>query len=326
MQGTRGEGQRGERVEEVLETPTPVRDWFLRPPYPGAILAVVLLLLLVAGSIMLGRSHGTPPDPPEVAFSPSVVTPQQTGEQPSVEVQPAPEDAPVVSIRPIPGAEAKGNTPANAPQGNVPLNQPGIISPHAPTAPATRPAQPGLLPGAPEITPGPTETPAEPTPADTPKAETPPVEIPAPEPARPEPVRPEPARPEPSREEEPRPRPRRRAAPPVQVTRPTGRMTVFFDADSSTFDRHDERMPLRVQVYVDGRKRLESSDPEKREFDLGDLPEGEHEVVVVPFVGRNQPEPRRFRVDIGAEADNRFKAVLRREDGFSKISKFRARD
>lgn len=323
MQGTRGEGQWKEPAEEVLETPTPVRDWFLRPPYPGSLLALVLILLLVAGSVVLGRSHGTPPEPPEVAFSPALVTPQeQPAEAASPEPQAAAEDEPVVTIRPVPGKEPKANAPGTELQSSVQPGQASNAPLTGPAFPEVRPVQPSEVPGAPEIGPGPSEAPVESTPADTPRTETPPVELPKPEPA---PARVEPVRPEPSREEAPRPRFRRRPAP-VRVARPTGRMTLFIDADSSTFDRHDERLPLRVQVYVDGQKRLESDDPEKREFDLGDLPEGEHEVVVVPFVGRNQPEPRRMRVEIGASAENRFKAVLHKEDGVARVSKFRPRD
>lgn len=321
MQGTRGEGQWKEPAEEVLETPTPVRDWFLRPPYPGSLLALALILLLVAGSVVLGRSHGTPPEPPEVAFSPALVAPQeQPAEAASPEPQAATEEAPVVTIRPVPGKEPKANVPGPELQPSALPGQVGNAPLTVPAFPEVRPTQPGELPGTPELVPGPAETPAEPTPADTPRAETPPVEIPKPEPA---PARVEPARPEPPRVEAPRPR-RRRA--PIRIARPTGRMTLFIDADSSTFDRHDERLPLRVQVFVDGQKRLESDDPEKREFDLGDLPEGEHEVVVVPFVGRNQPEPRRMRVAIGASAENRFKAVLHKGDGVARISKFHPRD
>lgn len=323
MQGTRGDQRINEPAEEVLETPTPIRDWFLRPPYPGTLLTLVLVLLLVFGGVMLKHAPSTPPEPPEVAFSPAVVPSQQTQEHQLPE-QKAAEEAPVVTIRPVPGKVAKPAIPQPDAKSQPSLDQAGNMPLDGLSLPSTRPALPGALPGSPDVPINPSEVPTEPTPAETPRAETPPLEVP--EPARPEPVRPEPVRPEPPREEAPRPRPRRRVAPPVRVTRPMGRMTVFFDADSSTFDRHDERLPLRVQVYVDGQKRLESSDPEKREFDLGDLPEGQHEVVVVPYVGRNQPEPRRFRVDIGSEADNRFKAVLRREDGFSRISKFRPRD
>lgn len=315
MQGTRGEQRNGEPADEVLMSPTPIRDWFLRPPFPGTLLVVVLFGLLFVGAMLIGRSRNTPPDPPQVAFSP-VLAPPQRQEEP-----PVTEEAPVVTIRPLPGKAPKPpvikpeltTPPVPGQIGNAPLAEPA--------APATQPVLPGGLSGAPDAAPAPGDVPVEPTPAEAPRAETPPLEIP-----RPEPARPEPARPEPPREEPVRPRPRIARTPPVRIVRPTGRLTVFFDADSSTFDRHDERLPLRVQVFVDGQKRLESDDPEKHEFDLGDLPEGRHEVVVVPFVGRNQPEPRRVRVDIDAETDNRFKAVLRREDGMARVSKFRPRD
>lgn len=317
MQGTRGEQRNSEPADEVLTSPTPIRDWFLRPPYPGTLLVVVLFGLLFLGAMMMGRSQNAPPDPPQVAFSPAIVRPERQDAPPVVE------EAPVVTIRPIPGKEPK--PPVAKPEVKT-LPEPGTLG-NAPTSlptdPMSQPVLPGRLPGVPDVLPSPGDVPVEPAPAEQPRTTLPPAEIPQPEPARPEPVQPEPPRAEAPR---PRPRPRIPRTPPVRIARPTGRMTVYFDADSSTFDRHDERMPLRVQVYVDGQKRLESDDPEKREFDLGDLPEGRHEVVVVPFVGRNQPEPRRFRVDIDAETDNRFKAVLRREEGTSRVSKFRPRD
>jgi hypothetical protein len=106
----------------------------------------------------------------------------------------------------------------------------------------------------------------------------------------------------------------------------TGRLAIFFDADSTTFNRDDERLPLRVQVYVDGEMRVDNADPEKREFDLGGLREGRHEVVVVPYVGGATPKPRRFRVEIDPDRTNRFKAVLRREEGVATVSKFRPND
>jgi len=312
MQGTRGDQRSGEPADEVLVTPTPIRDWFLRAPYPGALLVVVLMGLLFFGAMMIGRSQNTPPEPPQVAFSPAVVSPERQ-ETPQVA-----EEAPVVMIRPVPGKEPKlpvvKPDVKTEPLPGQPVNAPLTL----PTEPVTQPLPPGGLFGTPDVVPSPGELPVEPTPAETPRATTPPVEIPQPEPVRPDPPREEPVR--------PRPRPRIAPAPPVRIARPTGRLTVFFDADSTTFDRNDERLPLRVQVYVDGQKRLESNDPEKREFDLGDLPEGRHEVVVVPYVGRTQPEPRRFRVDIDPETDNRFKAVLRREEGTSRVSKFRPRD
>lgn len=307
MQGTRGDQRSGDPGDEVLVTPTPIRDWFLRPPYPGTLLSTMLIGLLFSGSLLIGRSQRTPPEPPQVALAPVIVPAEPTTKPAEVE------EAPVVTVRPIPD-KAPQPTAAAPEVATPPLSAPRATAPM--TTPAAPPAPfgvPGDLRATPDPAVAPTEIPLEPAPQEAPRVQVPPIELPRPEPARPEFVP----------EETPRPRPQ---VAPARPARPTGRLTVFFDADSTTFDRRDERLPLRVQVFVDGEKRLESDDPEKREFDLGDLPEGRHDVVVVPFVGRNQPEPRRMRVDIDAQTDNRFKAVLRREDGVSRVSKFRSRD
>jgi hypothetical protein len=85
-------------------------------------------------------------------------------------------------------------------------------------------------------------------------------------------------------------------------------------------------MPLRVEVYVDGQKRLTSDDPEKRTFNLGRIPEGEHDVEIVPYVGDLPSEARKERIRVFAGERNEYKAVLRRSDGTSRIGKFRGRD
>jgi hypothetical protein len=103
-------------------------------------------------------------------------------------------------------------------------------------------------------------------------------------------------------------------------------VSIFFDADSSTFDHHGNRMPLRVEVYVDGQKRLTSDDPEKRTFNLGRIAEGEHDVEIVPYVGDLPSEARKERIRVFAGERNDYKAVLKRSDGTSKIGKFRGRD
>jgi len=112
----------------------------------------------------------------------------------------------------------------------------------------------------------------------------------------------------------------------VRPARPPGKFSIYFDADSSTFDRGKNRAPLRVEVYVDGRKVMDSDDPEKKEFELADLPEGVHDVSIVPHVGNAQPRTRRFRVEVEGNAETRVEAVLRRKDGEALISKLRARD
>jgi hypothetical protein len=102
-------------------------------------------------------------------------------------------------------------------------------------------------------------------------------------------------------------------------------MSIYFDADSSTFGGSGRRLPLRVEVYVDGQKVMEADDPEKRQFEIRRLPEGEHEVEIVPFVGGAPAEPRRRVVRIDPGQGSRYKAVLRREDGISRV-KFREQD
>lgn len=125
-----------------------------------------------------------------------------------------------------------------------------------------------------------------------------------------------------------RARPRARMGEPrrEEVRAPRGRLSLYFDADSSTFNRSGERMPLAVEVWVNGVLKLRSGDPEKRDFDLGRLPAGWHEVEVVPHVGDLPAQPRRRSVRIEEDDNVSYRVVLRREDGMACISKFKELD
>lgn len=278
-------------VEEV----SPLQRWFTRPPYFGAwILAGFLLGAVIAAVVLRPRAEAPASQVVQVPATPPAG-------QPLVQVSPreTEEPAPEVTVRSVPSA----NAPANAPSpGSAPGNTP----------------EPGMPPEG-----------SEPPPPTSEPLEVPEPEPPAP-PTTPEMPEPEPEIVPPPREVEPpvaRPRRRIPRAEPVPVPRrDTGRVSVFFDADSSTFDRRGRRLPLRVEVYVNGEKRLESTDPEKREFNLGRLPEGEHDIEIVPYVGNLPAETRRERVRVQARERNEFQAVLRREDGRSRVSKFRERD
>jgi hypothetical protein len=251
--------------------------------------------------------------------------PERPAIAPSVIPNPAPftEPDPQVSVHAVPGANAPANTPAaNGPAGNTPAvngpagNTPLGNMPAANTPAANRPrimVRTSPLPDAVE----PSQPPAAPE-ADKAAPAAPPVN------SEPD-VRPM----------EPAPRPRLRAvdppprpvAPPApEPVRETGRVSIFFDADSSTYDHHGNRMPLRVEVYVDGQKRLTSDDPEKKSFNLGRIAEGEHNVEIVPYVGDLPSEARKERIRVFAGERNEYKAVLRRSDGTSRIGKFRGRD
>jgi hypothetical protein len=100
---------------------------------------------------------------------------------------------------------------------------------------------------------------------------------------------------------------------------------VYFDADSSTFGRDNERLPLRVEVFIDGVKQIESSDPEKRELELRGVPEGVHEIRIVPHVGDAAPEPRSEVVTVTPGGTRQFRAVLHRGHGVASVRKFRER-
>jgi hypothetical protein len=238
-------------------------------------------------------SQPSPTPEPRVAVAPPTAS----------RVQQAPVmDAPVVTVRTrsaaAPAVPIREKSPAEPDQ--APTNTAAPDS--AVKEPETSPIGPGTAPVAPEPT-APLEVPVPPpAPADVPRAE---VETPPPA-ARPAPI------PEPRAE---RPAPR-----------PTGKLSIYFDADSSTFDRRGRRAPLRVEVYVGGRKVMESSDPEKQEFDVAELPAGTHEVVIVPHVGRAEPRPRRLEVAVEPYAETRLRAVLHREEGEARISKVRPRD
>ncbi|HEU4753186.1 MAG TPA: hypothetical protein VFU47_08755 [Armatimonadota bacterium] len=299
-------------------TPKPLRQdgesprsslagWFTHPPYPGLWLSGSAALLVLAAALLASTSRpprtriaaireSTPLPVVDVASAPgrSALAPGQNAPAAEVSVRTLPPPAP---------HNAPGNAPAaNAPvPGNGPAAQPSALPANSPVTLPAPPVQPDLAP----------EEPA-PSVESVPPA---PEERPAPAPITP-PVRPEPA-PEP---------PRVRRPAPVFVPRRTGRMTLYFDADSSTFDHRGDRLPLRVEVYVDGVKRLETSDPEKRLFGIGPLSDGEHDIQIVPYIDDYPADPRRETVRIRAGQINDFKAVLRRSHGMSRISKFEERD
>ena len=77
---------------------------------------------------------------------------------------------------------------------------------------------------------------------------------------------------------------------------------------------------------VDGRKHLETTDPEKREFDLGRLPAGEHEIEIIPYVGNLPAEARRKRVRVRARQQRELEAILQRDEGRSRVGKLREID
>lgn len=304
-----GEHQEGPAADPAAQ----LRGWFMEPPYPGVwiggVLAAVVAALVTTAVItprrpepevqIVARPQVAPVRPPSVPV-PSVTTPEETepAELPKVQVK---------SLPSAPNAPAGNLPPGNVPPGSAPVsgaaNPPGTPAPNAPAP---------LGEGTPLPELGHEETPP---PASAPRGIEPPAN-PAPlEPPTPEPI----PEPEPRRPERPRP-------PAPAPERASGRMAIFFDADSTTFDRRGRRLPLRVEVYVDGRKVLESDDPEKQEFSVGRLRDGWHDVEIVPYVANAPSDPRRQRVYIEAGSENRFKAVLRREDGASRVSKFRERD
>lgn len=221
------------------------------------------------------------------------------------------EELPAVKIRPLPPRQSPPALPGNGPL------QPGETEPHEAVAGSIQGGLPGEFEesGLPPLDNQRAPLPGElPTPAPVPPVATAPIELPrAPEP----PVRtPEVTPPAPARQPER----------PVQRPRlPTGLLTIFFDADSSTFDGQKRRMPLRVEVWVDGSLKARSSDPEKRDLEIGLLPAGWHEVEVVPYVGKLPSQPRRRSVLIEPGTTTEYRAVLRREDGMGCVAKFRPR-
>jgi hypothetical protein len=290
-----------------------IARWFTEPPYFG----VLLVLAFFLGIGLAALTQRPQPSAPQVVQATPPPPPVSVTPGPSPQASPAPEEpTPQVSVRAVPGTppekkpEADKPGDENAPASEVPSGAAGSKAPKIAvrTAPAPAPDQPGQdatpVPEPPVPSPEPVPVPAQP---DFRPMEPPARPRPQPQPQRAEP----PARPRPS------------FRPPA---RDTGDVSVFFDADSSTFDRRGNRLPLRVEVYVDGRKRLESDDPEKRSFNLGRLEEGEHEIEIVPYVGNLPSASRREVIRVSPGERARFKAVLRREDGASRIGKFRPRD
>ncbi|MFN3649854.1 MAG: hypothetical protein ACK47B_09740 [Armatimonadota bacterium] len=286
---------------------------FTRPPYAGiwallaAALATFLLFVFLTRPEPLEQVAVVRPTPPPSPAPAVTRTPQAEEEKPE------PEELPRVRVRAVlPPAGA--NTPAaNTPASNAPAaNGPAANQPAA-NAPA--PARPGTE----------ERSPARPTPPTRPVEEqpaTPPVEVIPPtetgRPPLPAPVEPRP---------QPRPRAEPRRTPPVSEVRPaTGELSIYFDADSSTFARGQRRLPLRVEVYVDGVRQLVTDDPEKREFIIGSIPAGRHEIAIVPYVGDAPADPRREIVRIPADSERRFKAVLRRSNGVSRVGKWQEQD
>jgi eukaryotic-like serine/threonine-protein kinase len=314
---------RGEPIAALMEQPDagaqasddadpePAGSWYTRSwvgvPYVAwAVVGVVLVVVLL---VALTLPRGS-----ELAAAPS----SGGGRQPAAPPQaPGAAEQPSVNIRPVPGPEqpaspsGEGEQPSQpdseVPNGPAGLNGPGN-APAAPLGTPGEPQAPGSMPG-------------ETVPGTAPGADIPGTEASMPEPQPPA-VEPSPA---------PQPRPRvveieppaepRRADPPRR-SRPSGALTIYFDADSSTYGRSGARLPLRVEVFVDGEKRLETDDPEKREFDIGQLPAGPHLVEIVPRVGESSPEPRGEMITIEQGRKNSFKAVLRRKGGVSRIGKF----
>lgn len=282
-----------------MGAPAAYTDWFTRSPYPGVWGLAALFLLLFTMGLLFARVRRA-----ELPRAASV----RVVSAPSV-APAAPEQLPVVKIRTL--AARRENPARPAPSATGPL-----LDNRAPA--------PSVLPPVTAPAPPPGDLPADRTPAPIPAERGPDADAPD-EPGRDEPRTFPPA-------EEPRPAPAPRVEPPRREPdrpaprRETGRMSIYFDADSTTFDRRDERLPMRVEVYVDGVKRVDASDPEKRGFNVGQLSEGLHEIRIVPYVGGLPADPRREVVRIRRGEKSRFKAVLRRSDGMSRIGKFEERD
>lgn len=265
------------------------------PHLPAAAAGAGLTLVLVLGALALSRprqqrSAAAPipsPSAPAAARRP-VPRPAPARQAPA-------SDEPEVQVRTLPGAHP--NVASRPPGANAPSSLPPLSGslPPVENAPPQFPGE-AIPPQIPELPSDAGSAAVESPPAPDPRAgtEAPPIQRP----------------------------PVRRARP----LRPSGSLSIYFDADSSTFGRHGRRLPLRVEVWVDGARRLASEDPEKEEFDLGRLPEGEHRIRIVPFVGNSPAEPREESVFIAPREPNRYKAVLRKEDGASRISKFKPRD
>ncbi len=304
---------------------------------PVAFLAGGALFCILAGSAFLITRTlvpGTAPTAVEVASSHgpmSLPHAQAVPAAPRVEVSPtAGEAIPEVRIRtapqPTPEPPGEEETPILAPEVKISDRREeiraiieGVSKSEGPSSPIASPARKperSTPPDPQRRIIGEPPVPVAPVPATTgsPLLVQPPSE--------PE-VVPAPAPPAPSR---PRLRSRLREAERREARLPQGRLSLYFDADSSTFSRSGDRMPLAVEVWVDGVLKLRSGDPEKRDFDLGRLPAGWHEVEVVPHVGDLPTQSRRRSVRIAEDETVSYRVVLRREDGMACISKFKMVD
>lgn len=289
---------------EPISEKSLVARWFTEPPYVGVLLIVAFLLGIgVAALTQRPESPGpqvvqvTPPAPPvDITPAPAAPAPSPDNPAPEVSVRPVPSEEPEEKPEP---EKTEDDNPAAPEATEGARNDPGVAVNGSPAPPD----QPGIE-------------------APVPAPEAPaPVPQPDPEPEQPEfrPMEP-PVRAQPL---DPPARPRSTFRPPA---RETGEVTLYFDADSSTFDRRGRRLPLRVEVYVNGRKRLETNDPEKRSFNLGRLEEGEHEIEIIPYVGSLPARARREVIRLSPGKRARYRAVLSRENGVSRIGKFRERD
>jgi hypothetical protein len=284
----------------------PFQGWFTRPPFTG-IWAVVALVLQVVMVVLLATRTSSPPQEPLIntvrvpadmptALLPTGAPPAQTAPsaKPSSPTSQANKAAaePQVKVRTLP-VRKPGNNPASS----HPATSPADIDELSPDAPLAGPPLGGAAAGIPsrhvrETMPGSQTAPRTASRNHAPDAS---------------------------------PGTARSSAPPA-VAGPTGLMTVYFDADSSTFGADDRRLPLRVELYVDGVKRLDTDEPEKREFEIGQLAEGSHDIRIVPYVGDAPAEPRDAVVRILPGQANRYRAGLRKANGVSQVTKFRTKD
>ncbi len=293
-------------------TPETVRAWFTRPPYPGAWAGLGVAALLLLEAAVLHRFWQPQPPPVVVAEQPAAPVPPPAAVVPPAGVPArAPVEAPRVTVRDLPVKQPPHPHPSvsGAPDTPAAAASPAITPPLEQTAPD----EPSVFPQAPGAPAAPSGSPVVPDMGGGPAHGA--VRAPgreAPEPAPPVVTRPR--APEPA------------AARSTPSRRRTGVLTLYFDADSSTFAHHHERLPLRVEVYVDGVKRLVTDDPEKHQFEVARLPEGRHGVRIVPFVGDYPAEPREEVIDIAPGEVSDYKAVLRKSHDTSRVAKFQPRD
>jgi hypothetical protein len=291
--------------------PGSVMEWFVHPPYWGVWGTGAAFIAVLAGMYYVGKM--TAPAEQSVAAAPAESRPVEYFPQRRPTVTPE-EEAPQVSVKSLreQQAEAEDEKAEEEAEDEAPLPGTSRVAPSGAILPKTVLARPPTA--LPPTSPFP--TPMEPEPTPTPPAPTPEPRIVIPA---------EPA-PEPRRQVVPTPK-----APEPRIVIPApprerGKMSIYFDADSTTYDRRGRRLPLRVEVYVNGVKQIESNDPEKREFQIDRLAAGTHDIEIVPYVDNLPAEPRRDRVRIRPHEDRKFKAVLRRSDGVARISKFQQRD